>query len=134
MSDAVLDASAVIALLQEEPGADIVRATTRDGARFISSVNLSEVVAKLIDRPTTPDGIRGAIASLDLEVQPLDESLAFEAGFLRTATRAAGLSLGDRACLALAIRLRLPVITTDRLWATLGLPVEVIVARPDTVA
>jgi ribonuclease VapC len=128
VSDVVLDASALLALLQDEPGAGRVLESL-PGA-LISSVNLSEVVAKLSELGMPEADIRTAL-SLGLDVIPFDASLAFDAGLLRTATRSAGLSLGDRACLALAESRSLPALTTDRAWARLDLDVTIEVVRPD---
>ena len=128
MSKVVLDASALLALLQDEPGGDRVLESL-PGA-FISSVNLSEVVAKLAELGMPEPDIRLAL-SLGLEVVPFDEALAFSAGTLRTVTRSEGLSLGDRACLALALSRSLPAHTTDRAWRDIHIDVEVEVIRPD---
>ena len=96
----VLDASAVLALLQQEPGATRVAALLPDA--WISAVNLSEVVAKLIDHGVPADALVPALWQLSLRVQAFDSDAAIRAGELRAATRPLGLSLGDRACLALA--------------------------------
>jgi len=128
VSNVVLDASALLALLQDEPGGDRVLESLPGG--LISSVNLSEVVAKLAELGMPESDIRLAL-SLGLEVVPFDEALAFSAGALRPATRAAGLSLGDRACLALAQSRSLPALTTDRAWRDIDIDVEVEVIRPD---
>ncbi len=127
MPDAVLDASAVLALLHREPGGEKVRPILPDSA--ISTVNLSEVIAKLVENGADP----GAAVRLT-EAQPfrpVDHTLALAqlAGTLRAATRQAGLSLGDRACLALALTLRLPVYTADRAWRDLPLDVDVRLIR-----
>jgi len=127
VSDVVLDASAVLALLQDEPGGDRVLESL-PGA-LICSVNLPEVVAKLAELGMSEPEIRLAL-SLGLEVVTFDEALAFSAGVLRPATRSAGLSLGDRACLALALSRALPVLTTDRAWRDIDVGVEVEVIRP----
>lgn len=127
MSNVILDASAVLALLQDEPGGDLVL-DSLPGA-LISSVNLSEVVAKLAELGMPKREIRLAL-SLGLKVVPFDEALAYSAGSLRPATRSAGLSLGDRACLALAWSRSLPALTTDRAWQDLDVDVEVRVIRP----
>ncbi len=118
MSSAVLDASAVLALLQSEPGAAVVQAAVTTGAA-ISAVNLAEVVGKLADAGVPSAGIRAALAGLGLEIVPLDAALAERVGLLRPATRTAGLSLGDRACLALAEHRGLPALTTERAWVGL---------------
>ena len=126
MSDAVLDASALLALLQGEPGSDRVLETL-PGAR-VCSVNLSEVVAKLAGHDMPEADIRRAL-NLGLEIVPFDEALAWAAGLLRPRTRGAGLSLGDRACLALARSTSFPVLTADAVWATLDLGIEIAVIR-----
>ena len=126
MSDVVLDASALLAVLREEPGAERV-GTRLEGAR-IGAVNLSEVVAKLIEDGVPEADIRRAIGRLELDVQAFDVEHAYAAGVLRQATRALGLSFGDRACLALAQRLGARALTADRSWARLdvGVAIEVI--------
>ncbi len=126
MKQTVLDATALLALLQEEPGADMVADAIPHAA--ISAVNLAEVVGKLMDAGMPEEAIRAALTGLGIEVIPFDEDLAYRAGLLRPLTRSAGLSLGDRACLALGHRLGRPVLTADRAWASLkaGLTVRVI--------
>lgn len=118
MSDApaVLDASAVLALLQNEPSADAVAKLVPNA--IISAVNLSEVVAKLSDSGMPSEAVRAALVELPIDVQPFDRDLAHDAGELRRVTRQAGLSFGDRACLALARRLGLRAVTMDRAWAS----------------
>jgi PIN domain nuclease of toxin-antitoxin system len=114
-------------LLNREPGHDEVAEVIGDAA--ISAVNLSEVAAKLADRGMPGEAIREALEGLALETHDFDQELAFKAGFLHPLTRSRGLSLGDRACLALGQRLNLPVFTTDRIWGELNLGVEVRLAR-----
>lgn len=130
MSEATLDASALLAVLRQEPGADLVAGLLRGGACAVSTVNLSEVVSKLLERGVDLVTIRGHLDGLRFVVHQFDELDAFDAASLRPLTRHAGLSLGDRACVALAARLGTPVVTTDRSWTTANLPVEVILARP----
>lgn len=130
MSEATLDASALLAVLRQEPGADLVAGLLRGGACAVSTVNLSEVVSKLLERGVDLVTIRGHLDGLGFVVHQFDELDAFDAASLRPLTRHAGLSLGDRACVALAARLGTPVVTTDRSWTTANLPVEVILARP----
>ena len=127
MSDVVLDASAVLAVLGGEPGADNVAAHI-PGAK-ISAVNLAEVASVLSDRTAGTDVPRQLIRRLGLQVIPFTESVALVSGELRRKTRSFGLSLGDRACLALAQILKLPVLTGDRVWAGLELGIEVRVIR-----
>jgi len=124
---AVIDASALLAMLQGEPGAERVAEVLNDAT--ISAVNLSEVVAKLTDNGVTSDAARATLESLSLNVIAFDTGQAVEAGLLRRSTRALGLSLGDRACLALAARTGRPAMTTDRHWARLEIAVNVDVIR-----
>ncbi len=121
----VLDASALLALLYDEPGAAVVKADIDHAV--ISSVNLSEVVAKLTESSTVEES-KALVASLGLPVIAFDEVQAHAAGALRPLTRVAGLSLGDRACLACAQGLGATILTTDRAWKnlTVGLRIRVI--------
>ena len=127
MSEHVLDASAVLAIMLGERGADRIEEFL--AGAMIGAVNLAEVVAKLQERGVPDAEIDRNIAELDLPVIPFDAGQAMSAGKLRTRTRGLGLSLGDRACLALAMERGLPAVTTDRGWASLDIGVEVIVAR-----
>ncbi|BAZ29807.1 putative PilT protein [Cylindrospermum sp. NIES-4074] len=127
MSEVVVDASAVLALLNQETGSEEVSQFIGNAA--ISAVNLSEVIAKLADAGIPEEDIRQILSHLNLEVILFNEEQAFKAGMLRPATKSIGLSFGDRACLALGISLNQPVLTTDRLWASLSLGVEVRVVR-----
>ncbi len=129
MSDAVLDSSAVLAVLNGEPGEAVVRRWLAGPVALLCSVNLAEVVTKLVEQGSAETTIQRAISTVKLDIRDFDAELAFAAGLLRGATRQAGLSLGDRACLALGMRLKFPVVTADRSWAGLGLPVEVVVVR-----
>jgi ribonuclease VapC len=114
----VLDASALLALLQDEPGAEVIADLLTVGA--MSTVNLSEVVAKLIDHGMPSERAREALDGLPIQVHSFDRDAAFAAAELRRATRGAGLSLGDRACLALAAHLGVAAVTADRAWASLA--------------
>lgn len=124
---AVLDASAVLALLFAEPGWAGVKAYIQAAA--ISSVNYCEVVGRMSDAGVPDHLITSTIADLGLDVIAFDRAAAFEAGKLRPMTRDYGLSLGDRACLATAKRLSLPVVTADRVWANLDLGIEIRLIR-----
>jgi ribonuclease VapC len=126
VSEVVLDASAVLALLRSEPGADKVAVCLP--AAIISSVNLAEVIAKGVERGTPLETVTAALAELPIAVEPFTEEDAYRSGALRPVTRAAGLSLGDRCALALGLRTGLPVLTTERGWAKLdvGAKVELI--------
>lgn len=127
MSEVVLDASALLALLNREPGHEEVARTISQAA--ISAVNLSEVVAKLSESGMPGEAIRDALESLALEVHTFGRDLAYRAGLLRTETKSRGLSFGDRACLALGQHLTLPVLTTDRVWKGLNVEVEIRLVR-----
>lgn len=123
----ILDASAVLAFLYNEKGAERV-AGAFPLAR-ISSVNLSEVVAKLTDDDVCKEEIESNLADLNLEVVPFDQAIALRAGLLRSVTRSGGLSLGDRCCLATAEALGLAVLTADKAWAKLELGISVELCR-----
>jgi ribonuclease VapC len=126
VNDVVLDASALLAVLRTEPGAERVEPYL-EGAR-IGAVNLSEVVAKLIDDGVPEAEIHRAIGRLELDVHAFDAQHAYVAGILRRSTRAFGLSFGDRACLALVQSLGTLALTADRSWSRLdfGIAIEVI--------
>lgn len=130
MSSIVVDASAVLALLNSEPGAEIVEQALSAGA-VISAVNLSEVVGKLIDVGLGQNEVRQVVGGIWLDVKEFDSVQAYGSGFLRSqvVSKDLSLSLGDRACMTLATLLCLPVLTADRAWLKLNLPVEVRVIR-----
>jgi ribonuclease VapC len=115
---AVLDSSAVLALLCAEPGADKVAALLPDA--LLSSVNLAEVVGKLCERGMPLREAREAIEGLGAKSIEFGIDQAYVVAELRTATRSRGLSLGDRACLALARLHDLPAVTADAAWLGLG--------------
>lgn len=117
MTDPVLDASAVLAVIFGEAGADRV-AGHLPGAR-ISAVNATEVMTKLIDLGMPEDIVDAIFEGLQLTVLPFEMRHARETARLRSFTRGAGLSLGDRACLAVAGQLEATAFTTDRAWAQL---------------
>ncbi|MFA7262420.1 MAG: type II toxin-antitoxin system VapC family toxin [Caulobacter sp.] len=127
MADWVLDASAVLAVVLTEPGGDIVRPLMADS--LLSAVNLAEVTTRLLDLGFPSARIDSRLARLRFTVVPFDEGLALSAGLLRAQTRHLGLSVGDRACLALAQREQLPALTADRSWAKLDVGVEVVLIR-----
>ena len=129
MPSCVIDTSAVFIDLQNERGASEARKWLRNAA--VSSVNLHEIAAKMVEKGASRDQARTVIEKLRLTVHPLSAEEAIEGGFLRIATKAQGLGLGDRACLALAKRLDLPAVTGDRAWAEMAdeLGIEVVVVR-----
>jgi ribonuclease VapC len=119
----VLDSSAVLAWVRGEPGADLVG--ERLATAVISAVNWSETVQKFVQHGVTVDRAIGRLLALGLSVEPLTVADAVAAARLWTNTRALGLSLGDRCCLALAQRLSVPAVTADTAWSQLTLSVEV---------
>jgi ribonuclease VapC len=128
MPNYVLDASALMALFQEESGSDKVAEAVKDGAA-VSTVNLSEIASKLNELNTPQTLIQDAINALGLTIVDFNADLAYSVGLLRPLTRHLGLSLGDRACLALAQYLNLPALTSDRLWKNLSLGIAIEVIR-----
>ncbi len=123
----VLDASAILALYFGEPAADTVGGVV--AGSLVSAVNYSEVIGKALDRG---DGFNVALrklAAMDFVVIAHDEGLARRTGELQPVTKRWGLSLGDRACLALAEREGLQAYTLDRLWAKLSLGIEIVVLK-----
>jgi ribonuclease VapC len=121
----VLDASAVLALLQEERGADEIEALL-DGA-LMSSVNLSEVIQKAEQHGVNTEGLEFDLEALGIEFRDFDVGTARPAAELWS--KGSGLSLGDRACLALAAHAGVPAVTADARWLRLELPVDVRVVR-----
>ncbi len=130
----VLDASALLAHLLAEPGGDVVRDTLAEQAAVMSAVNWAEVLSRLASASADPYEVAQRLASEAalgdvLTVIALEDSDGPAIARLRPTTRHLGLSLADRACLALAQRLELPVLTTDRAWAQLQIGVEIRLAR-----
>jgi ribonuclease VapC len=115
MASAVLDSSAVLAVLNAEPGAAVVTQVLNDA--LVCTVNYAEVVAKLVDRGSSYAEAFAALQAIALTTVDFDIGLAQRTGTLRAETRKHGLSLGDRACLSLAEREGVPAITGDRNWA-----------------
>lgn len=123
----VLDASALLAYLQREPGAASVRAAL--GSACMSTVNWTEVIQKSAGSETEATELRTDLESLGLALEPFSASQAGIAGTLREPTMEFGLSLGDRACLALAIEKGERILTADRIWERLRLGVGIEVIR-----
>jgi ribonuclease VapC len=123
----VLDASALLALLNAEAGAQVVEEHL-DGA-VVSSVNWCETYAKLRQAGIDGDALVAGFAETGIEVVPFDADDARLAGELAGVTRVAGLSLADRACLALARRHGVPAVTADRSWLSLDVDIEVVGIR-----
>jgi ribonuclease VapC len=123
----VLDASAILALYFGEPAAETVGGIV--AGSLVSSVNYSEVIGKALERGDGFDAALRKLAAMAFIVIAHDEGLARRTGELRPATKRWGLSLGDRACLALAEREGSRVYTLDRSWAKLPLGIEIVVLR-----
>lgn len=129
----VVDASALLAYFHGEPGASVV-AEALSGISVVSAVNWAEVLSKFVDEGEDPDSLAErleseGVLSLGLEVLPVTAIDARMIARLRPLTRSAGLSLGDRACLALALRLEYGALTADRPWASLDLGLEIKLIR-----
>jgi PIN domain nuclease of toxin-antitoxin system len=127
MNEVVFDASAMLALLQHERGAENLTDEILECA-VVSTVNLAEVQSKLVKMRNDPDRAWDAALSTVIAVEPYTSEQARIAGDLITKTEKYGLSLGDRSCLALAIALKAPVYTTEQIWRNLkvGVPIHVI--------
>ena len=119
----ILDSSAVLAVLLDEPGWQVVTDLLEDA--IICSVNLSEVAHGLMRRGNSEVQSRALVVALGLPVADADAELALDAGFLRRNTDQFGLSLGDRFCFALGRRLAAPVVTADRIWGEAAMIAEV---------
>lgn len=123
----VLDASALLAYLQDEPGGAAIEGVLAEAV--MSSVNWAEVVQKSVAAGVVVEGMREDLEALGLEIVSFTPEDGEMAGQLWLQTRQAGLSLGDRACLSVGMRLDVPVLTCDRIWTTIGLTLDVQVIR-----
>lgn len=123
VAEVVLDTSALLAFVNGEPGGDVVAEVIGDS--MISTVNLAEAVTKLVDRGASLDLAREILGIASYAVVDFDRAQAETAGALVTQTRLRGLSLGDRACLALAQQEQLPALTSDRIWLEVESSVEI---------
>jgi ribonuclease VapC len=112
----VLDASALLALFNDEPGAQAVL-NALAGDCLLSAVNQTEVLTKLLDRGLSQAEAVSVMEAVDIDVVAFDESQSLDAAWLRVETRTVGLSLGDRACLALARSRKAAALTADRPWS-----------------
>jgi ribonuclease VapC len=125
--EAVLDASAVLADLQNEPGGEVVRIAAPRAA--VSAVNFAEVITKLIDKGMPGKDAQALAETAAYQVIAADQTRATLAGLMHEKTRRTGISLGDRFCLALAQESGLPAVTADRRWKTLDLGIEIDLIR-----
>lgn len=125
----VVDASAIMALMLGEPGAEKVLAVVRRS--LMSAVNVSECCARGVERGAGADEVLAIVHGYEVQVRPFELDDALEAARLREPTRAIGASLGDRACLALGRRYGLPVLTGDRRLADIdpGLGIDIRLIR-----
>ena len=122
-----MDSSAVVAALLEEPGGEEM--ARRDGPFLISTVNLCEVLERLAVGSAAEAPTLAMLEDLGLVLVDFTPDLAAIAARLKASTRSVGLSLGDRACLALALREQAPVLTGDRAWSKVDVGVEVLLIR-----
>jgi len=123
----VLDASALLALLNGEEGAELVEELLPQSV--ISAVNLAEVVTRLVAVGMPKKEIHEILSLLGLKIASFEEEEAFQTGFMYASTGRFGLSLGDRACLALAKVRNARAVTADRVWKQIGGEVEVELIR-----
>jgi ribonuclease VapC len=128
MNKVVLDASVLLAILNQEPGAETLTPEVLSGA-IISTINLAEVHGKLVGRGLPPDDAWEAVVSLIREAVPFTPEHARLAGELVAQARPLGLSLGDRACLALGLSLKAPVYTADKSWKKVKVGARIHVIR-----
>jgi len=128
VSRVVLDASALLTLLNQEPGAEKLTPELLTNS-VSSTVNLAEVQSKLVALGIKPEDAWQAILAPLRQSVDFDQEQARIAGGLITETRQFGLSLGDRACLALGIVMKAPVYTADRLWKNLKIGIRIHVVR-----
>jgi ribonuclease VapC len=123
----VIDASALLALLLKERGQDKVAA--RLSGSVMSAVNLSEVFARLVRHGIFPEELHPKIGELGITAVSFDLDQAIIAASIWDTARAAGLGLADCCCLALALRDNLTVLTADKVWQSLGLPLNIELIR-----
>ncbi|PKO88416.1 MAG: twitching motility protein PilT [Betaproteobacteria bacterium HGW-Betaproteobacteria-10] len=131
MTPQILDTSALLAYLWEEPGEARVAHLLTTERCFLGATNLAELISKVIERGLPENDVPTIVNSLNVEIVPLTQAQAELSGILRQSTRHLGLSLGDRACLALTKTLGGIAITADRPWLALDIGINVECIRPD---
>ena len=127
MTSYVIDASAFLAVVRDEMGASVAAARLPEAA--MSTVNASEALMRGVEKGFSFDLLHEFLGSQQVRLIAFDEELAITAALLRPATRRAGLSFADRACIATALRLDATVVTADRVWAEFDLPCKVELIR-----
>jgi ribonuclease VapC len=127
MNQVVMDSSVIIACILDEPGADYAYPLLPFA--HLSTVNMAEVVTRFSRYGSSSEDIHDIVRGLPVQTEAFDAQTATLAGLLEAKTREFGLSLGDRACLALGLTLQLPIITADRAWKSVSLPVEIRLIR-----
>lgn len=123
----VFDSSALLAISFGEAGAERAARGLKGG--MMSAVNVAEVISRYVDQGASEEEARASLQAFGLDIRPFDETQAMATGLMRTTTQKLGLSLGDRACLALAVQEGATVFTADRTWAALDLEIEVELIR-----
>ncbi len=127
MTEYVIDASAFLAIMRAETGAENALARLRGSV--MSAVNVSEALMRGVETGAPLALMREFLVVQQVHVVPFDDRLAVEAALLRPATKHLGLSFADRACIATAIKLDATIVTADRVWSTLDLPCKVELIR-----
>ena len=123
----VLDASALLAVVRDEPGANVV--ADRMMGALMSTINASEAIMRSVEKGFPFAAVKSLIIYRQINLVPFDWELALKTAELRPATRRHGLSFADRACIALALREQATILTADRVWSELDLPCPVEVIR-----
>ena len=123
----VVDASALLAVLLDEPGGEVVIPRLR-GA-IISTVNVAECFERAVDKGASAQAVRHLLINLEMDIVAFDLTQAASAADLKPLTRHIGASLGDRACLALALCRQTPVLTADRRWSELDIGIDIRLIR-----
>ena len=129
MSKHILDTSAVLAYLFDETGAEQVAPVFEAGNAVISNANLAELISKLFDQGMPESAVKELLDNLEMKCMPLTEDQAFITGALRPLAKPFGLSLDDRACIALGMLEQLPVLTADAVWIKMDVDCEIKLIR-----